>query len=120
MTIGELISALKRKDQAEEVSFDFVHLKPNGTIHSYRGDYRQIALGYDCSCKSSPKRVTVGELVALLQSAIGETFIGYKGGEYEMHEGAIVHVANYGESGSTVIVDVADQLYVTLVTERQD
>lgn len=115
MRLGELIDALKRQDQAEAVKYDFVHHGPT-TLASYRGYYEDLALGYD----EKGNYPTVAELITRLESAIGEVFTGWKGGDYTMTRDTPVWVANPGESGSTVIVGVEKHLYVTLITEMVD
>lgn len=105
MTLGELITALKRKDPERPVYFDFVHFQPKG-IHSYRGYYDQLAIGYN---NEAGYNMRVSELLPLLRDALGATFQGYKGGDYVMSENTPVWVANYNEAGSTAIVDVVDQ-----------
>src|SRR5690349_11668129 len=111
MTLGELIEALKRKDPDRTVSFDFVYFRPTG-IHSYRGYYDQLALGY-----TADGEITVKALLEMLRDANGKTFEGYKGGNYVMGPDTRMWVANHNESGSTAIVDVIDQSWrVLLVT----
>lgn len=115
MTLGEIITTLKRKDQDASVYYDFVHFRPSG-IHSYRGYYEQLAIGY--SSDNDPK---VSDVLALCESAVGKTFTGYKGGDYVMDESTPVWVANHNESGGTAIVDVRDDNWrVLLVTACVD
>ena len=114
MTLGEIVDVLKRKDPTWHVYYDFVQFAPEG-IHSYRGYYDQIALGY------GHKPITVAELLGLCQGAIGKDFEGYKGGTYTMHATTPVWVANYDESGSTAIVDIVERGYgLCLVTANMD
>lgn len=115
MTAGELLSALKRKDQTLDVVFDFVFFRPNG-IHSYRGYYEDLAIGYE-----SGTQTKVGDVVAMLDGVIGQTLHGYEGGKYYMNSDTVLWVANYNESGGTAIVDVIDDRYrIILKTEMVD
>lgn len=115
LTLGELISILKRKDQDLDITFDFVHFRPCGA-HSYRGYYEDLAIGYQ-----SGGETKVRDLLKKLEDACGAEFNGYKGGEYTMHEGTPVWVANSNESGGTAIVDVVDDEWrVILKTEMVD
>jgi hypothetical protein len=111
MTLGELIAALKRKDQDAPVTFGFGWNNPKG-VDSYRGYYEDLAIGYsrdDCS---------VSQLVAILEIANGKTFTGWKGGEYDMDDDTAMWAANPGESGSMAIVDVVEVGYqIWLKTE---
>lgn len=119
MTLGELIKALSRFKSDEEVKFDFVHFKPNMQIHSYRGDYSQLAVGYTSEYKQEDD-VTVGNVLAMLKGAIGKTFEGYKGGDYTMDEETPIWVGDTNESGSTAIVGVEKLVYVTIRTEMME
>lgn len=65
-------------------------------IDSYRGYYERLAL------ETEPAPRTTAQVVALLDSADGKTFHGYKGGEYAMDSTTFVHVAPYGECGPYV------------------
>lgn len=103
MTLRKLIEALERKDETLDVTFDFVHFRPTGNAHSYRGYYEDLALGYE-----SGSDCCVGTLVRSLKSMLGATLTGYKGGNYTMGDDTVVWVANHNESGGTAIVDVVD------------
>ena len=102
MTLGELISALERKDEAKHVYFDFVYFAPDG-VSSYRGDYSQLAITY-----SDGGAMLVGDFLSILREANGKEFTGYKGGQYLMHSNTPLWVANNGEAGRTAVVDVND------------
>ena len=83
MYLGELIEYLENKDKS------IVALKGFGEAGSFRGYYEQIAF--------EPKdNVTVGEMLVEAQKALGATFHGYKGGEFEMYEYTDVWIAEYG------------------------
>ncbi len=113
MNLGELIAALERKNQSLPVYFDFVYFRPKG-IHSYRGDYSQLAIGYEAGID-----VTVGQLVELCKDANGKTFTGWKGGEYDMWDDTPVWVANPDEAGGTAICDVRDDEWsIRLITKQ--
>ena len=124
MTLGEFIRALQRQPQDEVVKYDFVHFGPT-TLASYRGYYEQLALGYE-ECGRVHRRderyeyPTVAALIAHCEDALGKTFHGWKGGEYVMHEGTPLWVANSGETGGTAIVNVEFHTYVTIITEQVD
>ncbi|PPS86431.1 hypothetical protein [Streptomyces sp. MH60] len=71
MTLGELIAVLEAEDPAKEVARGFTH------PHSYRGYYRDLAF-------EPAGRTTVGEMLADAYAALGETFEGWKGGDFTM------------------------------------
>lgn len=120
MTLGEFIRALERQDQDEKVSFDFVHFGPT-KFDSYRGYYDQLALGYGGGRHDHAyEHQTVAQLLAHARECVGKEFTGWKGGEYTMHSDTPLWVANPGETGSTAIVNIEKQLYVTIITEKLD
>ena len=106
MTLGELITTLERKvsgcEACAEIRFDFVYFRPTH-LHSWRGDYSQLALGY-----SKEGTTHASDLLTLLQDAEGKDFTGYKGGEYTATRGKVIFVAEANEVGSTGIVDVKE------------
>ena len=111
LTLGGLIVLLEQRDPTEPVVFDFCGMQPT-RLGSYRGDYSELALGH---APSSPNGPTVSPLLAILRSAIGETFTGWKGGSYRMHAGTHLWVDNPGEASGTSIVGVADDDITTVL-----
>lgn len=111
MTLGELIEALRvhaRNEPKKVVRYDFAHFRPKG-IHSYRGYYEQLALGYTNEYRGGDDdEMTVEKLLALCKDANGRAFQGYKGGNFDMHDGTPMWVAAHNESGGTAIVAVRD------------
>lgn len=89
MYLKELIAFLEKQNPAQVVPVGF-H-RP----HSYRGYYDQLAF--------EPKRsVTIGSMLKCAQQAIGQTFEGYKGGDYTMGEHTDVYLAEYGSTGEQI------------------
>jgi len=114
LTLGELILKLepiaKNQKGVQEkygheanVQYDFEHLFPTA-LDSWRGDYSELALNY----QSDGERMDVGEFLQMLKDAIGKEYTGYKGGEFAMGKHTPIWVANYGNSGSTAVIDVVD------------
>jgi hypothetical protein len=83
MVLGELIEFLKQYDPEKVVPLGF-H-KP----HSYRGYYDHLAF-------EPAENITVGAMLAAAESAVGTTYPGYKGGEYEMGLYTDVWLSRYG------------------------
>jgi hypothetical protein len=112
ITLGELIEQLSKCNKTAHVYFDFCGLRPTG-LGSYRGYYDQLALGW-----KEEGLVTVGDLLAECQSAIGQTYEGYKGGEFKMSKSTPVWAANYGRSDSTAIKKIENlgDYHVIIVT----
>lgn len=106
MTIGKLIEALtmiKQEVPDAEVYFDFCGFFPTG-IDSWRGIYEELALNY----KKDGEPMSINNFLAMLKQAIGQTFTGYKGGEYTMHADTPLWVANGSEVGNTAVVGAID------------
>lgn len=129
LTLGELLLKLKpiaenQKDKKEEdiarVQFDFGTAVPTG-FASWRGSYSEIALGYELSGYDNHAKhfdnVKVTDFTKMVEDAIGQTYTGWKGGEFTMNKNTPVWVANPGNSGNTGIVEVIDDGYrVILMT----
>ena len=66
--------------------------------------------GYYCELGLNPSNETkVSEMIEVLQSALGKTFEGYKGGEYTMSEDVDCYLAPYGSCGMKIVgIDVFD------------
>ena len=85
MTLGELIRALEKEpDRQLEVGF--------GNPHSYRGWYEQLAF-------EPMEDTTVAAMLREARGALGVTFTGWKGGEYQMSEHTDCHLAYMGRIG---------------------
>jgi hypothetical protein len=89
MILGELIEFLERQDPLRVVTRGF------GRPHSYRMDYSQVAF-------EPAVNVTVDSMLINARGAIGPTFIGWKGGEYEFDERTEAFIAEYGDPGQPV------------------
>lgn len=101
MTLGGFIIALMKCDPSSTVTFDSG--QHPGKFDSYRGYYRFLALGRD---GKSP--VSVADLLTAANSCVGQTFEGYKGGDFRMDEGTALWAAEYGDCGPG-IVGIEDQ-----------
>ena len=89
MRLGELIDWLKAQDQELYVKDGF------GSPHSDRGDYSELAF--------TPKpEAKIGDMLAHAKSAVGNTFTGWKGGEYKMDTYVSVYIGEYGECGEEI------------------
>jgi hypothetical protein len=65
---------------------------------SYRGYYEDLAFEYSNDFQ------TAAELLELLESCIGKTYTGYKGGDYTCHENTLCWFGFYGTTcGSKAI-----------------
>lgn len=86
MTLGSLIARLE--DMPKEAP-----CQRFGGAHSYRGYYSDLAFSHDAAM------ATAGDALTSCKECMGQMFEGYKGGEFWMHGGTPVWIANYGESG---------------------
>lgn len=116
LTLGELILKLepivKNQKDGEEatVRYDFEYLFPT-SIDSWRGSYDELALNFEMQ----GEEMNVSEFLEMLKDCIGKTFTGYKGGDFMMHKGTPIWVANYSHSGNKAVIDVVDNGYVVLL-----
>jgi hypothetical protein len=98
LTLGKMIELLKGFDQ------DSVVLLPNGKTlgipMSYRGYYSDLAF------TEIEKQKTVAELLAQAEAALGQTFEGYKGGDFVMAEDTPVWISEYGNSSGIALMDL--------------
>ena len=86
VNLGYLIKALAAADPSRPVRWGF------GRPMSYRGDYSGLAF-------SPEENTTVGAMLMHARSALDETFTGYKGGKFTIHDGVNCHIAEYGDAG---------------------
>lgn len=89
MTLAELITALEAEDPSKVVPLGFTH------PHSHRADYCDLAF-------EPARNVTVAAMLADARSALGATFQGWKGGDFEMREYTDCWLAAEGCCGETI------------------
>jgi hypothetical protein len=101
MTLGELIAFLKKRPKDQKVLFGFDH------PHSYRGTYADLAF-------EPTRNTTVGAMLDAAKGALGKTYSGWKGGEYEMGEWVGCHLADHGAAGE----EIGESLLMFMVGEQ--
>lgn len=107
MTLGRLISELEKLPQEKEI-------ENVCSPHSYRGYYSDLALE-----KGEGQR-TVGSLLEQLKSeCLGETFEGYKGGDFYMDEHTPMWIADYGSCG-VKIMGIRDGDILSFLTQEDN
>lgn len=89
MTLSELIERLEKANPKTVVRNGF------STAHSYRGYYQDLAF-------EPATYVTVEHMLACAKAALGNTYCGWKGGEYRMHKSTEVWIAEHGRTGETI------------------
>ncbi len=89
MTLEELIHALEWASPDLRVPLGFAN------PHSYRGYYTDLAF-------EPEEDTTVREMLACAKSALGQTYSGYKGGDYTMSGYTDVWLAFHGFTGETI------------------
>lgn len=90
MTLDELITALESADPTLIVPNGFTH------PHSYRGYYDELAF-------EPASNVTVAAMLADARSALGTTYQGYKGGDYQMLGWTDCWLAEEGHAGGETL-----------------
>ena len=103
LTLGELILTLESiTDKTISISIN----QPKGIpshLHSWRGIYAELALEY----AQDGEYHTVAKLLKRLKGAVGETFIGYKGGDFTMGKTTPIWISNYGDADHNAVVGVS-------------
>jgi hypothetical protein len=89
MQLRELIEALEGADQ------DYVAPIGFGAPMSYCGYYHDVAF-------EPARNVTVASMLEHAKSALGATFVGYKGGQYTMYEDVDCYIAEYDALGDEI------------------
>tara|TARA_R110002020_G_scaffold444120_1_gene655457 strand:- start:688 stop:996 length:309 start_codon:yes stop_codon:yes gene_type:complete len=85
MYLEELIEKLEQYPSTQKVAKGFNY------PHSYRGYYEQLAFE---PCNNT----TVGAMLDCAKEALGNTYTGYKGGEFTMHKYTMCWLSCYGNS----------------------
>jgi hypothetical protein len=101
--LGDLIEAFTKlpRDQILPIGLH----KP----HSYRGDYMDLAF------EATPN-ATAGDVADMLTACVGETFEGYKGGDYTMTRDSWCWISEYGTSAGDRIGPVLLHLLTNQTT----
>ncbi|MFD9004430.1 hypothetical protein ACFV0T_26315 [Streptomyces sp. NPDC059582] len=90
MTLGELIAALETANPQQIVKHGFHN------PHSYRGDYYDLAF-------EPTTNITVADMLEAARSAVGATYQGWKGGDFNMTAGDWCWLSEQGSaSGETI------------------
>lgn len=97
MNLTQLIGELRQYPTRMIVQHGFA--KP----HSHRGSYEQLAF-------EPVTDTTVGAMLEAAGDALGETYHGYKGGQYEMTGWTDVYLAKDGECGDPITVAVLEAM----------
>jgi hypothetical protein len=124
LTLGELIALLKNipteygdDKQPVTVEFDFGTAYPIG-LDSWRGAYRELAINYALSGYDTQEQFAHTDLkdfVEWLTKANGETYTGWKGGDFTMNLDTPLWVANSGNVGNTGIVGIRNEDYTVIL-----
>jgi hypothetical protein len=89
MTLSDLIARLEKEDPSRVLPLGFAN------PHSYRGDYSCLAFAPMRPC-------SVASMLNAARSALGNTYQGWKGGDYAMTEWTDVYLAERGDCGETL------------------
>ena len=113
ITLGALIKCIRDaglnsdSDKKKTITFDFAYSVP-GLLHSWRGDYKELSIhpSFDTEIE-----VYAEDFLKVLESAVGEYFTGYKGGEFYMSNDTPLWVSKTDMSGNTAVIGVYDEGY---------
>ncbi len=112
LTLGGLVEELRNADPSFVVKFDNELGYPSSP-ESYRGYYS------DLSFPPSDDSITVAELLSFSEKAIGETFEGYKGGDFKMTKDTPLWVSAYGSSSGIAIIGVSQKMDTLYLATKQ-
>ena len=121
MKLGQFIKKLEqliKKHGNQRVYFGFGETYPTD-VNSWRGDYSQLALGWNCNyCQSANSE----KLLRICKTAGISTFQGYKGGEYNMNYDVGLYADNWGISSQTIITNIIfdDFKFVIITKHKRD
>lgn len=101
MTLRELIVFLEKRPKDLKVPLGF------DQPHSYRGIYADLAF-------KPTRNTTAGAMLNAAKGALGQTYTGWKGGEYEMGEWVECHLADHGSTGE----EIGETLLTFMVGEQ--
>lgn len=125
-TLGKLIAALeplaavelKEGELPAAIEFEFAGCRPIG-LASWRGAYEELAISYEAGSNSFGMKMA--DFLEILKKAVGEVFVGYKGGNFLMDEDTPLWVANDGCVEHTAVVGIKDDGYkVTILTATRE
>lgn len=113
LTLGALIRKL---EAIEDKSLPVAYLDGGypDEANSYRGYYS------DLSFDRTNEAVSVEKFLATAKAALGETFTGYKGGEFKMHDKTPLWCAEYGCCGPAIVDLQETPAGIFLVTKMID
>ena len=92
MTLGKMIKRLKALP-SDTLITPCLH-----NPHSYRGYYDDLAFEF-----AGDSSVSAAELLKMCETCVGETFIGYRGGEFMMDEDTPCWAAIAGRVGRPIL-----------------
>lgn len=102
ITLGELIAKLEAHDPALDLAVQHGDdLLAYGEAESYRGYYSDLSID-----PRHDSLGTVADALKNLEAADGETFTGYKGGDYYMNNRTLVWVSHYGSASGFGVTGV--------------
>lgn len=95
-----LVDNMEPDEDHTWLSFEFGSCGVTG-IDSFRGYYDELALSY-----GDDEILELADFLGILKDALGKTFIGYKGGDFTMHEHTPIWVANYSRTSYTKVIGI--------------
>ena len=99
LTLSDAIAALAEIQDSLPVRFDWNNQHPYRAM-SYRGYYSDLAFDWRST------ETTVREFLDLCQLALGETYEGYKGGDFVMDDRTPLWASEYGEVSGRAIIAI--------------
>ena len=117
ITLGKFIELLEEVPAENTIMFDMLLDLVPTTMHSDRGSYDEIGIGYDLN-DNIMERPTVSKLLAHCKQSLGKTFTGYKGGDYPVTKERLMNMSNYGSTGRAITGIERYSGMTTILTEE--
>jgi hypothetical protein len=110
MTLGKMVDILKGSDPTLPVIFGGADTGSPGDEDSYRGYYSDLSFG------RTDIEVTVASFLEQCSKALGGTYEGYKGGDFNMAADTPIWCAAYGCCGNAIMEAIQSDGKLILVT----
>jgi len=98
MTLQSLVNYLEQQDQDLVIRHGF------SSPHSYRWNYCNVAF-------EPTENIKIKDMLAIVKDTIGNTYVGWKGGDFEMCQYADCYLAFQGQTGIELKGFILDLLF---------
>ena len=122
-SIGELIEIIERLDKPLDVMVNGFFLAKDSELCSYRGYYYHLCLVPKLeSTDYDNNLMNTDDLLKMLKASIGETYTGYKGGEFDMDSDTLLYTAEDSDRTGLQLfkVNIAEHYFRLIGLSEED